>query len=119
MEISIIILFVIVMVLFYKINLLSKHLNVLSFSEKTINKLLVKKELIRLSEIDVVINETIGDMYGDIGDKIIKDAKDIGIFIPKYMDEEELKKYIEKQESKRMNDSTSYTDRMMMNDPGL
>lgn len=116
METTIVILFVIVAVLFYKINLLNKHLSVLSFSEKTINKLLVKKELIKPSEIDVIINETIGDMDQDTGNKIIKNAKAIGIFIPKYMDEDELEKYIEKQEIKRMNDSISYTDRMIMND---
>ena len=115
MEIAVIILFVIVVVLFYKVNLLNKHLTVLSFSEKTINKLLVKKELIKPSEINVVINETIGDMYEDVGNKIIKNAKDIGISIPKYMDEKELKKYIEKQELKRINGSMPYTDRMIMN----
>lgn len=119
MEIAIIILFVIVAVLFYKINLLNKHLTVLSFSEKTINKLLVKKELIKPSEIDVVINEAIGDMHEDVGNKIIKNAKDIGISIPKYMDEEELKKYLERQELKRANDRLSYTDRMIMNDADL
>jgi len=119
MEIAIIILFVIVAVLFYKINLLSKHLTVFSFSEKIINKLLVKKELIKPSEIDVVINEAIGDMHEDIGNKIIKNAKDIGISIPKYMDDEELKKYIEKQELKRVDDNMSYTDKMIMNDPDL
>jgi hypothetical protein len=94
-------------------------LTVLSFSEKTISKLLVKKELIKPAEIDVVINEVIGDVHEDVGNKIIKDAKDIGISIPKYMDEKELKKYVEKQESKRVNDTLSFTDRMIMNDPDL
>lgn len=116
MEIAIIILFVLVLVLFYKVSSLNKHLTVLSFSERTINKLLVKKELIKPSDIDIVINESIGDMHEDVGNKIIKNAKDIGISIPKYMDEEELKKYIEKQELKRVNDSISFTDRMLMED---
>lgn len=116
MEITIIILFVLVLVLFYKVSSLSKHLTVLSFSERTINKLLVKKELIKSSDIDIVINESIGDMDEDVGNKIIKNAKDIGISIPKYMDDDELKKYIEKRELKRANDSISFTDRMLMED---
>jgi hypothetical protein len=119
MEISIIILFAIVMFLFYKINLLNKHLTVLSFSEKNINKLLVKKGIINLSEVDVVINETIGELDEDIGNKIIKNAKDIGIFIPGYMDEESLKKYLEEQERKRAYNNLSYTDKMLMDDYSL
>lgn len=119
MEIIIVILFVIVAFLFYKINLLGKHLSVLSFSEKTINKLLVKKGLIKPSEIDVVINEAIGDMHEDVGNKIIKNAKEIGIIIHEYMDEEELRKYIKEQNAKRINDRISYTDRIIMNDSDL
>ena len=114
MEIAIIFLFLLVAFLFYKVSLLNKHLSVLTFSKKIINKLLLKKGFVKQSEIDIVINESIGDMSEDVGNKIIKNAKDIGISIPKYMDEEELEKYIEKEESKRKNNNLSFTDRMLM-----
>jgi len=116
MEIITTILFVLVGILFYRILTLEKRVNVNSFSDRAVNKLLVKKEIIDQSEIETIINESIGDMPEDAGNKIIKDAKSIGINIPKYMDEGELEKYIENQKLKRMESQISYTDRMMMND---
>ncbi len=100
--------------LFYKINMLSKQLSVLSFTEACTRKLLLKKELIKASEHETIINEIIGDMDPDVGDKIIENAKDIGIIIPKYMGEDELKEYIEKQEFNRVRGHLSYTDQRML-----
>ncbi len=119
MEIILVILSILIIILFYKVGVLNKHLSVFSFSEKNINRLLVKKEIIKPSEIYIIINESIGDMHEDIGNKIIKNAKSIGIDIPKYMDKDELKKYIEKQELKRRSEQVSFTDKMLMNDSDL
>jgi len=116
MEIIIVILIIIIIVLSYKVHKLSNHLTVLSFSVRNINKLLVKKNLITLSEIDTVINESIGDMDENVGNKIIKSAKDIGITIPKYMGESELEKYLKEQELKRVDRSISFTDRMIIDE---
>ncbi len=101
MEIIITILCVLVIYLLYTIKRVSKCFDILFFSVGNINKLLIKKGLIEKSEIDIILNETIGDMSKEEGDKIIKNAKDIGIKIPKYMDEEELKQYVEMQKAKR------------------
>jgi hypothetical protein len=114
MEILIIILVVITVILYLKVKKLEKHLTVLSFSDKLINKLLVKNNLILPSEIDIITNEVIGDMHEDEGNKIINSAKSIGIIIPKYMNEEQLNEYVETQEFKRRNNQISYTDRMIM-----
>jgi hypothetical protein len=93
---------------------LEKYISVLSFFEKLINKLLVKKNLISLSEIDVITNETIGNIPKEDGDRIIKYAKKIGINIPKYMDNDQLKRYIEEQEMKRRNRQMSYSDKLII-----
>ena len=119
MTLIIIILFVFVVILFYKVGILHKHINVLSFSEKNIDKLLIKKKIIKISEIETVVNESIGDMPEDIGNKIIEDAKSMGIVIPKYMDDGELKKYIETQELKRTKGKISITDQMMLENHDL
>lgn len=117
MEIFATILVISVVILSLKVRKLKQQLVVLSFSEKLINKLLVKKGLITSSEIDIITNEAIGDMPEDDGNKIIKCAKSLGVMIPKYMDEEELMKYVETQELKRGNAQISYTDRMIMDNP--
>ena len=116
MELTIIILSILVALLFYKIRMLNKHLAVLSFAERNINKLLVKKGLIKTADIDTIINESIGDMPEDTGNELIKSAKSIGVIIPKYMDKEELKVCIENQELRRRNAEISFTDRMIMRD---
>lgn len=114
MEILIIILIVIIANLYFRLGKLEKHLAVLSFSERLINKLLVRKNLISLSEIDIMTNEVVGDMPEDDGNKIISYAKSLGIVIPKYMDEEQLKRYLEAQRIKRKDNQLSYSDRMIM-----
>lgn len=101
MEFIIFILSILVLALIYKVRLLTRHLIVLSFSNKNINKLLVKNELITESEIDIVINESIGDMDPEEGDRLIKYAKSIGIRIPEYMGEEDLEEYVKVQQVKR------------------
>lgn len=110
MELIIIILFLLVVFLFYKVNLLQKHITVLSFSDKNINKLLVRKEIITPTEFDIVVNESIGDMYEGDGNKIIKAAKDLGIHVPEYMDDEKLEAYVKSQELKRKNAATPYSE---------
>lgn len=114
MELIILILFVLLVALFYKVRKLDEHLTVLSFSFRNISKLLVKKKFIQTSEIDAITNESIGDMPEDDGNELIKSAKSMGITIPEYMDAEKLKRYTEKQESERKKRETSFTDRMMM-----
>src|SRR3989344_2982667 len=114
MELIIIILFAFIVIIFYKIRTLNKRLTGFLFLERNIYRLLVKKKIIKLSEINTIINESIGDMFEDDGNKIIKYAKDIGITIPGYMDEKNLNEYIEKQELKRKYDKMSYTDKMLM-----
>src|SRR3989338_2791509 len=116
MEILIVILFTLVILLFYKVGKLNKHLVVLSFVERNINKLLVKKGTIKSSDIDIVMNESIGGMPENTGNTIIDYAKSIGVTIPKYMDEEELGKYLREQEQKKKNNEISFTDSMIMQD---
>jgi hypothetical protein len=101
----IILLSILIGVLFYDLSKLRKHVSVLSFSYKAINRVLVKKEVITPSEMDISINELIGDMYQEDGNTIIKQAKSIGITIPPYMNTEELAQYIETQELRRKRDA--------------
>ncbi len=113
MELVIGILSILVVVIFYKIIMLKRYLAVLDFSIKSINKLLVKKEIIKMSDIDIIINESIGDMHENTGNQIIKYAKGIGVVIPEYMAEKELELYVKKQEIQRKNNQVSFTDKMM------
>ena len=119
MELVTVILSVLVIALFYKVGLLNKRITVLSFAERNMNKLLVKKELVKPAEIDMMTNESIGKMPEEDGNKIIRYARDIGIFIPNYMNEEELEKYSKKHESETEKNEVSFIDRMIMNDSGL
>ncbi len=114
MEIVVIILSLLVVFLLYKISLLNKHITVLSFSQKNINKLLINKKVILPEEIERIVNESIGNMYAEEGKKIIKSAKSLGINIPEYMDDEKLNEYIKSQELKRMEREIPLTDRMLM-----
>ena len=116
MEIVILGLSIIVIVLSYKVFLLKKHTTVISFYEKNLLKLLIKKGFINLSEFDVTINESIGDMDERVGNQIIKSAKSIGIVIPKYMSDEDLAEYIKNQERKRAQANMSFTDSHLLDD---
>lgn len=92
---------ILVLALLYKVRLLTRHLVVLSFSQRNINKLLVKNELITESDIDIIINESIGDMDPEEGNRLIKYAKSIGIKIPEYMEEKALEDYVKTQQLNR------------------
>lgn len=94
--------------------MLNKHLTILSFAERNTNKLLVKKGIIKTSDIDAQINESIGNMPESVGNEIIKSAKSIGITIPKYMDDDELKTYIASEERRRREATLSFTDKMII-----
>jgi len=115
MEILVLVLLIaITFFLYKKIIMLQKHLELTSFSEKVLNRLLVKKGVIESSEIDIAINEAIGDMYEDQGTKLIKNAKVIGVNLPKYMDDKELEVYVQQQETNRKMRKISFTDRILM-----
>jgi hypothetical protein len=77
------------------------QLVVLTFMNRINSGLLFKKGVIKFSEFDIAINDAIGNMPEDAGNRIIEAAKSIGITIPNYLDEDELKLYLEKQELKR------------------
>jgi hypothetical protein len=110
MEILFAITALLLLVLFYKIKVLNRQLIVLSFSQRNINKLLIKKKLINATDIDIIVNESIGSMRGDESDRIIKSAKSLGIHIPDYMDDEDLKIYVENKELKRRMNSVTLED---------
>lgn len=114
METIIVIQFLLIAILFYKVRKLTRILTTLDFLENNINKLLINKKIIKNSEIEIMANESIGNMPELDGNRIIKYAKSIGITIPEFMNDEELKKYVEKQEIKRRNNEISFTDRMVM-----
>lgn len=114
MEILIIILIGAIILIYLKLRKIQNHLTVLSFWEKITSNLLLKKGLTTPSELDVAINESIGNMPEEDGNRIIQSAKNIGITIPNYMNEEELKIYVEKQEQTRRSREISFSDRILM-----
>ncbi len=85
----------------YQISALRRQIVVMDFSNRSVQRLLIKKNIISASEIDIATNELIGDMLPDEGENIRESAKKMGITIPEYMEKDDLEIYIRNNEERR------------------